>query len=326
VEAAAWRGRPVSFYIIGPWTLPRRRGSPAAAGQRIYVATQYLVLAAACLLAWLNFRARKTDLRGATKLAGCCWLGLAGANLLRAHHVGSLAEIDTAWKVLTGYAAVNAVPVWIEYLALEPWVRRRWPQTLISWSRFVVKGWRDPLVGRDLLYAAGIGAILALLDLLPLVLPKVSRPPDFPDLSPLMGVASTLGSILFTFSDSLFGMVSAFFTLFLMRVLLRKEWIAAVGLLLIYFAVLVAPYGLRPLGTTIALVTFAILILTMLRYGLIAAIFAYATERILALPHTLDLSAWYADTTFIPLVLIAGLAFYGFRTSLGTRRLIETPE
>ncbi len=71
---------------------------------------------------------------------------------------------------------------------------------------------------------------------------------------------------------------------------------------------------------------YAILILAMLRYGLIAAIFAFAIERILALPHTLDFSKWYAPTTFVPLILIGLLSIYGFRTSLGGRRLIEMPE
>jgi hypothetical protein len=35
-------------------------------------------------------------------------------------------------------------------------------------------------------------------------------PPDFPDLSALLGVGSITGTVLFTFSDSLFGMVGRF--------------------------------------------------------------------------------------------------------------------
>ncbi|HEY2951080.1 MAG TPA: hypothetical protein VGK40_00780, partial [Verrucomicrobiae bacterium] len=40
---------------------------------------------------------------------------------------------------------------WLCYLALEPHVRRFWPQVLISWSRLVNGQWRDPLVGQNVL-------------------------------------------------------------------------------------------------------------------------------------------------------------------------------
>jgi hypothetical protein len=49
-------------------------------------------------------------------------------------------------------------------------------------------------------------------------------------------------------------------------------------------------------------------------------------QDILRLPHTLDFSAWYAGTTAVPLILLALLALYGFRASLGGRRLIELPD
>ncbi len=218
VEAAAWRGRPISFYIVGSWTVPDRGGSPPRPGQGAYAAAEYIVLATACMLGWLNFRARKTDLPGATKLAALCWFGIAVSDFFHAHHVGSLAEINTFWKVVLGKSASDAAIVWIEYLALEPWVRRTWPHTLISWSRYTVKGWRDALVGRDLLYSAGIGAVLALLDLLRFASRDPASSPDFPDLFALAGVGSIIGTVLFDFSDSLFGMVGTFFVLFLMRV------------------------------------------------------------------------------------------------------------
>ena len=159
VEAAAWRGRPVSFRIVGPWTAQGRGSPPATTGQIIKLAILYALLLAACIGAWLNFRARKADLRGAIKMALWCWAAYTGAYFLRAHHVASPAEVTTFWRVVTNSGAVNGFLVWALYLALEPWVRRRWPQTMISWSRYTVKGWRDPLVGRDLLYAVGIGAV-----------------------------------------------------------------------------------------------------------------------------------------------------------------------
>ncbi len=41
--------------------------------------------------------------------------------------------------------------VWLAYIAIEPIVRRSWPELLFSWSRLLSGRFRDPLVGRDLL-------------------------------------------------------------------------------------------------------------------------------------------------------------------------------
>src|ERR1017187_5785962 len=53
---------------------------------------------------------------------------------------------------------ISAV-TWILYLALEPWVRRHWPQTVISWSRLVSGQARDPLLGRDILFGVILGMV-----------------------------------------------------------------------------------------------------------------------------------------------------------------------
>ena len=49
--------------------------------------------------------------------------------------------------------------VWVLYLAMEPYVRRYWPQAIISWTRVLSGRWRDPLVGRDVLYGAVLGIL-----------------------------------------------------------------------------------------------------------------------------------------------------------------------
>ena len=56
--------------------------------------------------------------------------------------------------------------VWLLYLAVEPFVRRRWPQTIVSWSRILGGKLRDPLVGGDILIGVAFGLFWALLLLL----------------------------------------------------------------------------------------------------------------------------------------------------------------
>jgi hypothetical protein len=53
--------------------------------------------------------------------------------------------------------------VWLFYIALEPYVRRFWPQLLIGWTRLISGHMRDPLVGRDVLVGVAAGTIAAFL-------------------------------------------------------------------------------------------------------------------------------------------------------------------
>ena len=59
----------------------------------------------------------------------------------------------------------EGVMLWMLYLALEPYVRKRWPETIISWTRVLAGRFRDPLVGRDILLGCLLGvAMRALAD------------------------------------------------------------------------------------------------------------------------------------------------------------------
>ena len=49
--------------------------------------------------------------------------------------------------------------MWMLYLAIEPWIRRNWPQAIISWSRLVSGQLRDPVVGRDILFGVAFGTL-----------------------------------------------------------------------------------------------------------------------------------------------------------------------
>ena len=67
--------------------------------------------------------------------------------------------------------------VWLAYIAIEPIVRRRWPELLFSWSRLLSGRFRDPLVGRDVLAGILIGALMMLL------LEAASATPNWVDLA-----------------------------------------------------------------------------------------------------------------------------------------------
>ena len=50
--------------------------------------------------------------------------------------------------------------VWVLYLALEPSIRARWPQAVITWNRLLAGRFSDPQVAADILIGATLGMLL----------------------------------------------------------------------------------------------------------------------------------------------------------------------
>jgi hypothetical protein len=119
------------------------------------------------------------------------------------------------------------------------------------------------------------------------------------------------------------GLFQLFFFLFL-RTLLRKDWLA--GLVWILVFALPDPIQLAAAGVWLALIpniAMAVLLLfVQMRFGLVALTTSSVVFGMSGfIPMTLDAS-WYAGYGYATLLLIAALAFYGFRTSLGGRPLL----
>jgi hypothetical protein len=129
---------------------------------------QYLVIALAAVFAWRNFRGGRGDLAGAGRLAAFIFSVEMLEWLCTAHHLTGpglgLFLLGIMW------AGLIAALIWTLYVALEPYVRRRWPQSIVSWSRLLSGGIRDPLIGGHLLIGIGMGVGVACLYLVRVLL------------------------------------------------------------------------------------------------------------------------------------------------------------
>jgi serine/threonine-protein kinase len=324
IEAAAWRGRPVFFRIIGPWTVA---GRMAQAGNNSGNAIPFLVIMfvaviAACVLGWHNFRAGKADRQGATRLAVIFFATQASYSLLVMHHTATMNEIAGFWTIV-GTAMANAVLNFVFYVALEPWVRRKWPRTIVSWTRFCSKGVSDPLVGRDLLYGIGFAALLNLSTAAAVALHGRSGQPVFPPLNALEGVRAEVASVIVSVPAAIFTALLFFFMLFLFRLVLRKDWIAGAAFVLIITLATTISSTTPWVDYPINALAVGIFAFALLRFGLLAAIVTSIADQILLMGGLLDFSAWYAGMAVLPFVMIALLLVYGFRVSLAGRTVFK---
>src|SRR5581483_4153741 len=333
VEAAYFHGKPVFFQIFGPWTRSTRLVPPAVTTmQAISSAAFYiggaLILIAAIWIAHYNWKAGRGDLRGATRIGIYCAGMSLIAWILHAHHVATQAEQGLIGNALAN-AAFVLVEYWLMYLALEPWIRRYWPQALITWSRVLTGKWRDPLVGRDLLFGVLVGVVyLLFLTLFSYAILRIGAPNIYQfDLGQLRGFRAFSSAVADTLLGVVGGTLILFLTLFLLRALLRKQWLAAV--------VWVAGWTLfqtfrRNPGTNpetlyravLMALIYGLLVFLMLRLGFFALVVAaFVLDAMSVSFFTTDFSAWYGVSSLAVVIMIAALALVGFRMSLGSRAI-----
>ena len=198
IEAAGYRGRPVLFEIVAPWTPSPREPSPVPKRGMNPVFVYFLLLGAGGGAYW-NVRRGRGDVRGAFRVAAFMTILLTAA-WAAAPHVGDVGQEQGRFFARIGVAMFIGGAMYILYLGLEPYVRRAWPDMLVGWTRVVAGRIRDPIVGHDVLVGVTWGAALALLNLATMVVPPMlglSEPqPHATEFPPLFGLRGTLLTLL----------------------------------------------------------------------------------------------------------------------------------
>jgi hypothetical protein len=209
------------------------------------------------------------------------------------------------------------------YLALEPYVRRNWPQTIISWTRFQTGGFRDPLVGRDLLFGVLLGMFwLLVFTLYGFFMIRLGDSPQLTNPEFLQGTREAVALGLVTVVSSIRTTLVFFFLIVLLRVLVRNRWVAAAIFVLLFTLTKVLGSDHPLIDTPFWLVIYGVAAFAVVRFGLVALAIAVLTvDVLLNVPITLDFSNWYAVRTVCVLLSVAAIAAWGFYTSLAGQRL-----
>jgi len=323
VEAASLRGLPVFFAAIGDWNKPERMKAPEQTlgkkvTQIIGVCLLICCLVGAVYIARRNYRHGRGDREGAYRLALLMFILEMLLWLCRTHLVTGI-ETFGLFILATSTSLFVSGLTWMLYLALEPWVRRRWPQTMISWSRLLTGQFRDPLVGRDILFGIMLGVVWILIfQLRSIPLMHMGASPGLGQAEYLESGRHALGAWMMQVISSILGTLQFFFLLFGLKVVLRKDWLAAVA----FVALFALPRGLSADHVGIELPTeilvYAIAVLIVFRFGLIPLAVAIFTINMTAnLSFSSDLSAWYAANSWLALLSVIVLAAWGFYHSFG---------
>ena len=328
IEGTSFRGLPVQFVVIYPWSAATRDlGTRRSPQQRAADLAGILLISGlmltAVFVARRNLRLDRADRRGAIRLAIVAMAIVLGCRLLDEHHVPSIWQLYLM-MMAAGFTLLMGLLVAAFYLALEPFVRRIWPAVIISWSRALAGSITDRLVARDVLIGCAVSGLVCVVGLsgefatgaVTGVLPLFEASP-----APLQGLNHAVATIVMGVVGSVTVTLMSLLMLLGLRKLLRREWAAVLASALI-LAALGSAASSAPLVTLpFQLVAQSILFLLLARVGLVAGVAAaYVQNIIMAFPVAWPPTAWYSKVGLLGVAVAAALAIVAFKLSTAPAR------
>jgi serine/threonine protein kinase len=331
LEAAGFQGKPVYFELRFPASPdePSPGFTALQASRLINVLLLLVSLAGAAALARRNLALGRGDRRGAGRVAVFVAAALMAAWVLRANHVTDALEELKLLAVAAGRSLVAAGICWVLYISFEPYVRQRRPEILISWNRLLASRLRDPVVGRDILIGGLFGIFGVLLTAMLYFAPGLfgappPRPAAVSNLS-FLGLRYDLAQLLQILTMAVLVPMAILLLLLLLLVLVRSRRLGVLALFIILTGVstliTLQPGGNIYVNAAVYGMLTAAIIFVLVRFGLLAVMIAGFYMLLLErFPITANLDAWYVQGSYFALLIAAGLAVFGFSTSLRGRR------
>ena len=335
IEAASFRGKPVSFEIVGPWSpAPREPGEDSDDSNSFVGPVLILVLlVSAVVLARQNLKSGRADRRGAYRLAAVLFFTYAAFWVLLPHLSNLDQEVSRLFTYLGLGMFVGGV-MYLVYLAIEPFVRRSWPTMLVGWSRALAGRLPDPVIGRDLLIGVVSGLLLSAVDLLDVLAPEImgssqAAMPMRPEIGILEHNRFFLLTLASTFNN---GLQNALLTAMMFTVLreivkrgltrLKGKWLspdyvaATIALAFLVFLGIVSNENSQTMFGVLVLlqlVSAGVFLIVLLRFGLFATVVMFTTNALARrTPLTLQSAALYPGPAWVMLGVIFAVAAAGF--------------
>ncbi len=325
IEAASIGDRPVHFAVNrGDTMLGAHVTSRNVPGGFAWFIMLLTVVAA--VVAWRNVRSRRADVAGGLAV-GLFALVTHVVLVFGQHLPDTFVAFGAHLFQGVSYSVHTGVRVTVFYLALEPFARRRWPSTLISWSRLLEGRSRDPAVGREALI--GIFAALAVHGLSALVMVALrlggvagSALPG--PVTGLAGPLQTLSHLVHGAGDAVMFAGMLVFVLVVLRSFVRFPWLAN-GL---WMALLVAPVLITAPGKVALFAYFLILAPTLLllltRVGFLAVVVSlFLFFTVWVFPISLNPGDWIFPSSLMTLGSLTLLTIWAHRAAVAGKSVFD---
>jgi predicted Ser/Thr protein kinase len=334
VQYSTWKGRLTGMYIKAPWITPvsddiQQQSVGLNFQNYLSIAAMFVFLFFSATIARKNWLSNRADRRGALKLLLFRVVSTMVAWLCSAHYVPdgrmlNFGAYNLAMALLSGFI------LWQLYLAMEPTLRARWPQSIVTWNRALSGRWLDAQVGSHLLMgvAMGIGITFAFLLKDWFTFERTGA----------LGLASIrntstgdwMATIIMIANGALLTGFLIFFTIFGLKLLLRRELPAMLAVTILLCATNADLFRSTNLALDLATYFIACFGITagIVRFGMLTTIVAvFVTNCLTNISASSDPTVWFMPHAIATLLLVGSISVFSFWRSLGGQSLVgDTPQ
>jgi len=317
ITTAACNGKVVYFRAApaGTATNPETAGT-GAVGDIMFVFAAGFCGIGGWFLARRNMRRGRGDRQGALRVAIFIFTGEFISWALRAHFSRDVWRDYWEFVGGCGSALYMAGFMWTLYMAIEPYMRRRWPEMLISWARVLTGKIYDARVGRDVMVGALGGGAMAIIqntvNALPAWFHIANIQPARTGSWTLRGPAGMIAALSYDPNLAVQWALATGAFLVVARFITRRDW-PAIVLSAISLGLVVLPADNLLIAVPAVLLCAAIVYSLLFRFGLLsvaATLFFYFILR--RFPLTFDFSQWFVWRSICSLSVLAAITVYAW--------------
>jgi len=332
ITAAAYAGKVVYFRADPPGTEAHDDTPPKGTlGDFMFVFAASVCGLGGWFLARRNMRRGRGDRQGAFRVAVFIFTGEFVSFALLAHF--SRDAWRDYWEFVGGCGAALYMAgfMWILYMAIEPYMRRRWPEMLISWARVLTGKIFDPRIGRDVMLGALGGAAMAIIqngvNALPAWFHVASIDPARTGHLTLRGPAGMISALSYDANLAVQWALATGAFLVVTRFITRRDWLAIILSGTSLGLVVLAADNLF-IAVPAVLLCAAIVYGLLFRFGLLSVavtLFFYFVLR--RFPLSFDFSQWFVWRSIFSVSVLAAISVYAFLAmNVGRTIFIESDD
>ena len=334
IEAAGYQGKPVYFNIIPTWkdsrsmTQQKIEESSQSSVLIVFYSLLFLALFGSFLLARYNLKNGRGDLKGATKIT--VFFSVTMSLRFALGHYGNTSVPTVGDKLglffeIAGFVLMYSFFIFVAYLAIEPFFRRRLSDLFISWNRLLTGDFRNPMIGRDILVGIFLSVVYYIISVGLNIIKSFINAKWINDYffnestSQLNGLTESLSFISGNLSGAIVYVFFFTFFIFIFSLIFKKKWKSILAMVLLFGSLISfsAFFQFGWLVTFTVIIYFSIIFFVLFRFGLLAFLFMFFMSGMIdSTVITFDTSSFYFPSAVLIMAIMFGIAIYAYYISI----------